>query len=260
MFGEVVGQVVCAFSPMDEKMSLFDAIANPVETHIHGFGSALFDSFVANASCAGIVGLDGCRWLWMPHVFKGGAEHCSFFAVEEESAKFGFGGGGEDGGHHGGMNVNCAVGGRRSGVGIGGTEGIGEWVAEEEKTAWARASFLLREIGGVAVDMEDHAAGVKAKDGGGMCGTVVEELCDGDCGGFGAVGLRGCEGTECDQHGAVDRSRVVKEGANDILQTCEGCGVEEWSGVFVGCVLYGCAVVGSDPGVWCVLRAGCRLV
>ena len=146
MFGEIIREVVCAFTPVDEKMSLFDAIANPIKTHIHCFRTSLFDSFIADAGGAGIVGLNRSCWLWMPHVFECGAEHGGFFAIEEESTEFGFGGGGKDGGHDGGMDVDGAVGGRRSGVGRGGTEGIDEGIAEEEETACAGASLFFGEV------------------------------------------------------------------------------------------------------------------
>ena len=143
MFREVICEVVGTFSPVDEKMPLFQAVTKPIKTHVHGFGSSLFDGFVAYAGSTGIVGLDGCCWLGVPHVFEGCAEHGGFFAVEEKGAELGFGDGGEDGGHHGGVDVNCAIGWRRSGFGIRGTEGIGEGVAEEEETARAGPSFLF---------------------------------------------------------------------------------------------------------------------
>ena len=52
---------------------------------------------------------------------------------------------------------------------------------------------------------------------------------------------------------------MVEKGADDVLQLCEGFGVQWWRGVFVGCVLDGGAVVGRVPGVWCMLGA-CGLV
>jgi hypothetical protein len=142
-----------AFLPVDEKVSLLDAVADPVKTHIHGFGSALFDCFVADAGGAGIVGLDGSGRLGIAHVCESGSKHRRFFAIEEEGAEFGFGGRGKDGGHHGGMYVNCAIGWRRCGVGVGREEGIEERVTEEEETAGPRSGVFFGEIGGVTVDM-----------------------------------------------------------------------------------------------------------
>ena len=83
MFGEVVGQIVSPAAPVNDELALVDAIADPVETHVHGFGSALFDSAVRDASSTGVVGLDWCGWLRMAHVVQRGAQHGSLFAVEE---------------------------------------------------------------------------------------------------------------------------------------------------------------------------------
>ena len=67
---------------MNDKLALVDAIADPVETHVHSFGSALFDSAVRDASSTGIVGLDWCGWLWMAHVVQRGARVASVFVYD----------------------------------------------------------------------------------------------------------------------------------------------------------------------------------
>jgi hypothetical protein len=95
VFGVVVGKIVCSLSPMDEELALADSVADPVEAHIHGFGSSLFDCFVADSGGTGVVGLDGSGWLWMAHVVEDGSEHGSLFAVVEQGGKFSFGGGRE---------------------------------------------------------------------------------------------------------------------------------------------------------------------
>jgi hypothetical protein len=92
MFGEVVCEIIGTFSPVYEKMTLLDTVTDPIKTHIHGFGTALFYGVVADAGSACIIGLDGGRWLWVAHVSKSGAEHGCLFAVVEECAELGFGG------------------------------------------------------------------------------------------------------------------------------------------------------------------------
>jgi hypothetical protein len=64
---------------LHKKLALFDAIAYPVKSHVHGFGLALFDGTDGDAGSAGIVGFDWSGWLWMAHVMK----HGGFFAIEE---------------------------------------------------------------------------------------------------------------------------------------------------------------------------------
>ena len=58
VFGEIVGQIDAAFAPIYEKLVLSDAIANPVKTHINGFGSALFHGIVGDTTRGSGVG--GC--------------------------------------------------------------------------------------------------------------------------------------------------------------------------------------------------------
>ncbi len=49
MFCVIIGSVVGAFAPVDDELSLFDAIFGPVESHVHGFGSFLLDGVVGVA-------------------------------------------------------------------------------------------------------------------------------------------------------------------------------------------------------------------
>ena len=67
MFGVIVGDVDVAGCPEDVELVLFDAVAYPVETHVHCTAAALFDSVIGNAIGAGVVGLYWCRWLWVSH-------------------------------------------------------------------------------------------------------------------------------------------------------------------------------------------------
>ena len=133
----------------------------------------MFYSAVGDTGGAGVVGLDRGGRLWVAHVFECGAEHGGFFSIEKESAKFRLGGGGENDGHDGGMDMNGAVEWRRS---VGG-QWRGGWLAqcvtEKEDAAGARAGVAFGEVGCVAVDVEDHGAGVVAKNGVGMCSAII---------------------------------------------------------------------------------------
>ena len=62
MFGEVVGLVEAAFLPVDVKLSLANADADPIKVHVNCIGSLLFDG-VIDACCGAIVHLDG-HWGW----------------------------------------------------------------------------------------------------------------------------------------------------------------------------------------------------
>jgi len=63
MLGEVVGEVVAAFAPMDDVLVLGDAVLDPIKTHVHGFGAALLDCVIDDFPCARIVSLYWCGSL-----------------------------------------------------------------------------------------------------------------------------------------------------------------------------------------------------
>ena len=50
MLGEVIGEIVGTFSPMNMDLTLVNSILNPVETHVNGFGSSLFDLLTLGCS------------------------------------------------------------------------------------------------------------------------------------------------------------------------------------------------------------------
>ena len=55
MFCEVVGKIVGGQFPQKFELFLCFAIAEPPVTHIHGFGSALFNSVVDETKGSGVV-------------------------------------------------------------------------------------------------------------------------------------------------------------------------------------------------------------
>ena len=99
VLGEIIGQIVFSPTPVDEKLTLLHAIADPVEAHVHSLGTALFDSVVDDTSTACVVGLNGSRGLRMAQFSEGNTERRAFFCIVEDTAQFGLGGGGHDSGH-----------------------------------------------------------------------------------------------------------------------------------------------------------------
>jgi hypothetical protein len=67
MFFEIVGEIVGAFTPMHHGLALFDAITYPIKTHVNGFWSAFFESFVGDAGGTRIVCLNWCGGLVEDH-------------------------------------------------------------------------------------------------------------------------------------------------------------------------------------------------
>ena len=68
MFCPVFGVVCGAGMPVKSKLFLVDAaISQPMETHIHGFGTFWLYPFVDDAFGSGIVDLNGGGRLFVPH-------------------------------------------------------------------------------------------------------------------------------------------------------------------------------------------------
>ena len=60
VFSRVVCIIVVCFTSVDAEVALSDAVTDPVEAHIDGFGAALLESIIAYACCGIIVGINYC--------------------------------------------------------------------------------------------------------------------------------------------------------------------------------------------------------
>ena len=73
MLGELICQVVGTFVPEDDELYLFNAVLYPIKSHVGGFGTALLDIFIGDASGCRVVGDDHCQWLLVGHFFENNA-------------------------------------------------------------------------------------------------------------------------------------------------------------------------------------------
>jgi hypothetical protein len=62
VLGEVVGEVVCALLPVHGELSLANSVLDPIEAHVHGFGSLDFGLVVGKPISCRVVGGDA-GWL-----------------------------------------------------------------------------------------------------------------------------------------------------------------------------------------------------
>lgn len=229
VLGEIIGKIVTAFLPVDSELALADAIADPVEAHVDGFGAALLDSVVDDAFGTGVVSLDWSGGLGPAHGDECVSKDTGVLGVDEEGAEFGFGGGGEDSTHDTADDMDGSIEWRSGGIG---QMIVGDFAAEMVEASSARASFGLGVVGGVALDLENHVAGVVAKSGVGIGGSVVEKMgCSFGCC-LGAAGLGRGERAEGDEHGGVNGAGVEEEGADDCLESSDFGSVKFGGGVF----------------------------
>ena len=92
VLGEVVSKVSAAGFPIYEKLALPDAVLDPIEAHVDGFGSFLFDCVVREAFCGGVVDADWNRWLRVPKFCEGSAYWHGLLTIMKSGADFGFSG------------------------------------------------------------------------------------------------------------------------------------------------------------------------
>jgi hypothetical protein len=84
MLCEIAGGVSRSAPPIDMVLFLLNAVANPIEAHIHGFGSLLFDGFVGDTTGGAVAGNHRSRRLWVAQFVESDAEGGAFFAVVEK--------------------------------------------------------------------------------------------------------------------------------------------------------------------------------
>jgi hypothetical protein len=69
MLGPVITPISCAAPPMDDELSLADAVADPIKTHFHSFGAFLLDRIVSDAHGRAVVSDHGGSALWVSELF-----------------------------------------------------------------------------------------------------------------------------------------------------------------------------------------------
>ncbi len=115
----VLGRIICKIFlsalPVDVELFLSMPVANPIKSHIHCFGSALYNSVSEDSDGTFVVELERRRALWMAHLLEGGTDWDSVFGVDESRSCFRFLDGGHDGVNNFAIHENrCIV--RRRGV------------------------------------------------------------------------------------------------------------------------------------------------
>ena len=163
----LVAFIVWAWHPIVAKLKLLDAIAQPVETHVHGFRAARGDDVVDHTKCRRVVGLDGRRGLGVDHLDESMTGWDRFTEINVEGAKIGLGGGGHDG-----FDYLCDG---EDGIVVGGVDGI---VGHEKISAGAAPGVYFGEVRCIGMHRQDHITGVVSDDGVGVSGGVVEDSVD----------------------------------------------------------------------------------
>ncbi len=92
VFALVVSQVLLTWVPPAIVRILCNFVTNPKISHLLQTRSLTFDRIVCNSNGRCVIAMDLQFWLRKAQFFDGHAKNHALFAVEEEGAKFGFGG------------------------------------------------------------------------------------------------------------------------------------------------------------------------
>ena len=90
MLGEVVSMVGFSWAPDNLVSALFDAVLEPVKTHVDGFGTVLFDGAIEDPLSTFVVCANGCGGLWVSQEQEGLADWAELLGIHEMACHFGF--------------------------------------------------------------------------------------------------------------------------------------------------------------------------
>ena len=88
MFRDIIAKIENAFFPVYIELALADAVAQPVEAHVHRLGHFLFDCVVDDAGGALVVKLEWCGSLLVAKFGECLSECDKVFCEEVTSACF----------------------------------------------------------------------------------------------------------------------------------------------------------------------------
>ena len=106
------------------------------------------------------------------------------------------------------------------------------------------------------MNVETHIASGVENGGIRVCGSVVEEVdgCFGGC--LGALGLGSSKATECNEHCVVNGAAIVKENADDFLESGDASFVKGRGIIRGGCEDNFAAIDGFGERRWGMLGTG----
>lgn len=199
--GVEITKVVSARAPIDGELALSGTVADPVKSHVDGFGPFLFDGVVGKADSSGVVNLHGSGRLRMSKFSKSGAKRDGFLSINIGSSNFGL----RSGPHHVFKNFFNDVDGT---IGFGDSR-VEAGVGKEVMTTNAATGFGGGEIGSIAVYMENHVAGVKPDNSARESCGVVEEVDEGVHGLHSAMGLHSGKVAQGNKKEAIHGKGIV---------------------------------------------------
>ena len=187
---------------------------DPVKAHVHRFRLFLFDGDVGKAIGGGVVDLDWSDRLRVTTFEEQGADRDGLLAFDVSGSNFGSGSQTHHVGHDARNGVDGTIETRTSGGWFG---HVGANVTQKIVSTSVAAGLRFGEVGGVAVNVEDHVTDSITDCGVRVRGGVIKQTH-----GVGIVLFRDFfllfrNGAKVGEHGVVDRNQIVQEISEDLL-------------------------------------------
>jgi hypothetical protein len=85
--GMVLGKVACqglgTRAPVNQEVTLVDAVTDPMETHVYSLGATLANGGVDDSSGGWVIGLERGRRLRVAELDEGSAEDGTILRIDE---------------------------------------------------------------------------------------------------------------------------------------------------------------------------------
>ncbi len=107
--GEEVSEIVGSLLPCNDKVTLVNAVAQPVKSHVDGLGSLGLYRVVGHAHGTFIVAKDESGWLGVAENMKNGADPFADLGIDECGTILGFERGRHDHVNYVAQSVNGAI-------------------------------------------------------------------------------------------------------------------------------------------------------
>ena len=140
-------QISFSRGTIDLELALGNAVAEPVEAHVDGFGLVLIDGVVEDTIGGAVFGSDRGRGLFVSQFNEGDLVWDCCTGIEVAYIDFRFSSEGEDILHDDGNSAE------------GGVEEFTIFVAKEEEASCSASGSVGNKVGGITVNVEDHVAG-----------------------------------------------------------------------------------------------------
>ena len=143
--GEEVCEIVGALTPLDDELALTDAVTDPVEAHVDGFGTVELDSVVGYADRTGVVTENDSGRLGIAECSSDSAKPRACAGEGVEAGVFALGDRSDDHIKDAAMDVHSAV----NVSGRGGVAKVGDTTGYTTRTRTG-------EMGSVRLHVENH--------------------------------------------------------------------------------------------------------